>query len=178
MKSASCNYCEFGLFGTVGFAQPTVTQISNAASQSLSVPAPQGGWNTLPNGSIAQGSYFTVYGNGFGGAYAAQTSKTAFGIPTPCRPRFEGTSVSVTVGQNPPVAAYIEFAAQLTGYSQINAILPSSTPIGAGTLTVTYNGQTSAPVPINVVASSFGTFAQNRRPATVRGLSPTRTTRY
>ncbi|MGC9947929.1 MAG: hypothetical protein ABSF64_16305 [Bryobacteraceae bacterium] len=155
MKSAFAIILMFGLFGTVGFAQPTVSQISNAASASLSVPAPQGGWNTLPNGSIAQGSYFTVYGNGFGGAAAIWN-------PYPLPTEVGGTSVSVTVGQNPPVAAYIEFAAQLTGYSQLNAILPSSTPIGPGTLTVTYNGQTSAAAPINVVASSFGTFAQNQ----------------
>jgi hypothetical protein len=45
-------------------AQPVVTQISNAASASLSVQGPQGTWQTLPNGSIAQGSYFAVYGNG------------------------------------------------------------------------------------------------------------------
>jgi uncharacterized protein (TIGR03437 family) len=147
-----------GLLGTAGFAQPTVTQISNAASASLSVPAPQSGWNTLPNGSIAQGSYFTVYGNGFGGAAAIWNP---YPLPTEL-PATGGTSVSITVGQNAPVAAYIEFAAQLNGYSQLNAVLPSATPIGAGTLTVKYGGQASAPVPINVVASSFGTFAQNQ----------------
>src|SRR5580658_801143 len=155
MKSVLAVVAVFGLCGATGFAQPTVSQISNAASASLSVPAPQSGWNTLPNGSIAQGSYFTVYGNGFGGAAAIWN-------PYPLPTETGGTSVSITVGQNPPVAAYIEFAAQLNGYSQLNAILPSSTPIGAGTLTVTYNGQTSAPAAINVVASSFGAFAQNQ----------------
>jgi uncharacterized protein (TIGR03437 family) len=155
MKNILTIIAIFGLFGTAGFAQPTVSQISNAASASLSVPGPEGPWETLPNGSIAQGSYFTVYGNGFGGAAAIWN-------PYPLPTELSGTSVSITVGQNPPVAAYIEFAAQLTGYSQLNAILPSSTPLGAGTLTVTYKGQTSAPAPINVVASSFGAFAQNQ----------------
>jgi uncharacterized protein (TIGR03437 family) len=146
----------FGLLVTAGFSQqPVVTQISNAASASLSVPAPQGGgWNTLPNGSIAQGSYFTVYGSGFGG-------NTSVWNPYPLPTELQNTSVTITIGQAAPVSAFIEFAANLGSYSQVNAILPSVTPIGNGTLTLTYNQQTSAPVPISVVASSFGTFAQN-----------------
>ena len=155
MKSVLAILAIFVLLGTAAFAQPVVTQISNAASASLSVPAPQSGWNTLPNGSIAQGSYFTIYGNGFGGAAAIWN-------PYPLPTDVGGTSVSVTVGQNAPVAAYIEFAAQLSGYSQLNAIMPSSTPTGSGTLTVTYNGQTSAPAPIS--AASF----RKRNPATLR----------
>jgi uncharacterized protein (TIGR03437 family) len=160
MKCTFAIIAIFGLFGTAGFAQPTVSQISNAASASLSVPAPsnagpQGEWLTLPNGSIAQGSYFTVYGNGFGG-------NTSLWDPYPLPTSLNNTSVSITVGQNTPVLAYIEFAAQLSGYSQLNAVLPSTTPLGPGTLTVTYNNQSSAAVPINVVASSFGAFALNQ----------------
>jgi uncharacterized protein (TIGR03437 family) len=43
----------------------------------------------------------------------------------------------------------------------VNAILPSATPIGKGTVTVTYNNQISAPAPIQVGASAFGIFAYN-----------------
>ena len=43
----------------------------------------------------------------------------------------------------------------------MNAILPSATPIGKGTVTVTYNNQISAPAPIQVGASAFGIFAYN-----------------
>ena len=155
MKQIFAIILSLGLLTAAAFGQPTITQISNAASASLSVPGPEGGWLTLPNGNIAQGSYFTIYGNGFGGNLSVWN-------PYPLPTELNGTTVSVTIGQNAPVAAYIEFAAQLTGYSQVNAILPSNTAIGAGTLTVTYNGQTSAPAPINVVASSFGTFSQNQ----------------
>ena len=149
--------------GITGFVQPTVTQISNAASESLSVPGPQGEWNTLPNGAIAQGSYFTIYGNGFGGdaSVCGASYQDCYWHPYPLPTQIHGASVRVTIGQNAPVMAYLEFAAQFSSYSQINAILPSTTPIGAGTLTVSYNGQTSAPVPINVVASSFGAFTLN-----------------
>jgi uncharacterized protein (TIGR03437 family) len=160
MKTVVAMIASLGLWTAAALAQPTITQVSNAASQSLSVPGPDAaaegasGWLTLPYGSIAQGSYFTIYGNGFGG-------NTSLWNPYPLPTELNGTTVSITVGQNSPVAAYIEFAAQLTGYSQVNAVLPSGTPTGAGTVTVTYNGQTSAPAPINVVASAFGTFTQN-----------------
>jgi hypothetical protein len=55
------------------------------------------------------------------------------------------------------VAAYPSYVSA----TQINAVLPSGTPTGTGTLTVTYNGATSATFPITVVTSSFGTFAFN-----------------
>ena len=46
--------------------------------------------------------------------------------------------------------------------SQLAVILPSNTPVGDGTLTVTFNGQTSASLPIRVVPHSFGIFALNQ----------------
>ena len=65
-------------------------------------------------------------------------------------------SISVTVGGSPYVA-YPEYVSA----GQINAVLSSSTPIGAGTVIVTYNGTPSAAFPITVVATSFGTFSWN-----------------
>src|SRR5262249_30746881 len=44
---------------------------------------------------------------------------------------------------------------------QIAAILPSSIPVGKGTFTVTFNGRTSAPFPINVVKTTIGVFTLN-----------------
>ena len=67
-----------------------------------------------------------------------------------------GSSVSVTVGST-TVPAFLYFASA----GQINAVLPSTTPTGTGTITVTYNNQTSATAPITVVASSFGAFSVN-----------------
>lgn len=166
MKTLFAIIMSFGLLATAASAQPTVTQISNAASESLSVAGPQSGWLTLPNGSIAQGSYFTIYGNGLaanvstcGGGYANCLWPPSFPLPN----AVQGTSVSITIGNNAPVAAYIEFAAQITPtLAQVNAVLPSVTAVGSGTLTVTYNNATSAPVPITVVPSSFGIFAINQ----------------
>jgi uncharacterized protein (TIGR03437 family) len=40
--------------------------------------------------------------------------------------------------------------------TQIAAVLPSSTPVGTGSVTVTYNGTTSAAAPITVLTSALG----------------------
>jgi uncharacterized protein (TIGR03437 family) len=67
-----------------------------------------------------------------------------------------GTSVTVSSGgQN--VNAFIYY----TSANQVSGILPSNTPVGPATVTVTYNGQTSKPASINVVKSQLGIFTQN-----------------
>ena len=50
-----------------------------------------------------------------------------------------------------------------TSAGQAAGLLPSTTPAGAGTITVTYNGAPSAPAPITVVPNNLGIFtvAQN-----------------
>jgi uncharacterized protein (TIGR03437 family) len=103
-----------------------------------------------PDSSIAQGSIFSIYGTDLGPASS----------PTPAYPlgtTLGGVSVQITSG-NTTLNAIPIFA----GPTQINAILPDSTSIGAATLTVTYNGQTSNAVSFQVIAHSFGIF-------TVRG---------
>ena len=126
-------------------AQPNVNLggILNSASF-----VPQG----LPSGAIAQGSLFTIFGSGLGPARGVQVSSF------PLTPDgFHGTSVAVTVDGitvNAPVL--------YTSASQINAMLPSSTPAGNGSVTVTYNSRTSAPEPVEVIKSSFGIFAVNQ----------------
>jgi uncharacterized protein (TIGR03437 family) len=49
------------------------------------------------------------------------------------------------------------------GPGQINAVLPSATAVGRATLTVTYNGATSASQAFNVVARSVGLLAWNQQ---------------
>jgi uncharacterized protein (TIGR03437 family) len=136
-----------GLLAASGAAQPTVALIVNAASSSQ---AP------LPNSSIAQGSYFTIYGTGIGPATSACGANLVSCIwnPYPLPTAIMGASVSVTVGGT-TVAAYPQFVSS----GQINAVLPSNTPTGSGTLTVTYNGTPSNAFDITVAPSSFGTFA-------------------
>lgn len=131
-----------GLLSAAAFAQPTVTQVQNAASNSL---AP------LPNSPIAPGSYFSIYGSNIG------PSTGTYWNPYPL-PTSLGGVTAITVTMNGTAyQAYPEFV-----YStQINAVMPSTVPAGTGTITVTYNGATSTGYPITVAPMSFGIFTIN-----------------
>ena len=124
-------------------AQPVVFQggVLNAASYGL---------DSLPNAGIAQGSIFTVFGAGLGPA----TSQTAGTFPLPTT--LGGTSIKVTVG-----GTTVDAIMLYTSAGQVSAILPSRTPAGAGTLTLTYNTRPSVPVTIRVVRTNFGIFSRN-----------------
>ncbi|MEO8125717.1 MAG: hypothetical protein ABJF23_22825 [Bryobacteraceae bacterium] len=126
-------------------AQPVVSAggILNAASYSLA---------GLPNSGIAQGSMFLVFGTGLGPAALVQVS--AFPLPN----TLSGTSIKVTVN-----GITLDVPMVYTLASQICGILPSNTPIGTGSLTVTYNNQTSAAVSFKVVKTAVGIFAVNQQ---------------
>jgi uncharacterized protein (TIGR03437 family) len=131
------------LTASCAIAQPVIssTEVVNSASY-LS----QG----LPGSGIAQGSIFTIQGTGLGPNALAQTG------PLPLQTSLGGTSVAVTVnGQT--VKAFILAAV----FYQVNALLPSTTPTGSGTATVTYNNQTSAPEPVQIVSASFAPYTFN-----------------
>jgi uncharacterized protein (TIGR03437 family) len=154
VKTIFAIFPTLGLLAVSGLAQPTVTQVSNAASFSLT---------PLQNSNIAEGAFFSIFGTGFGGAVAScgaglvNCAWSSYPLPT----TVANTSVSVVVG-NTTVAPFINIAVNFGTYSQINAVLPSTTPPGSGTVTVTYNGSTSVTFPITVVASTFGAFAINQ----------------
>lgn len=116
----------------------------------------------LPNSGIAQGSMFAVFGQRMGPATLQQIN--SFPLPL----NLAGTSIKVTVAGT-TVDAFLIY----TSAAQLAAILPSNTPIGTGTITVTYNAQTSPTAPIRVVKSSFGSFAVNQAgsgPAVVQNV--------
>jgi len=123
-------------------AQPVINTggAVNAASYS-----PAG----LPNSAIAQGSIFIVFGQKLG---PASIQYTGFPLQT----TLAGTSAKVTVNGTTvsPLMIY-------TLASQVAMLMPSSTPVGSGTITITYSGQTSAPVALQVAATNFGIFAVN-----------------
>jgi len=105
----------------------------------------------LLNYGVARGSMFVVFGQNIGPANLVQAS--AFPLPT----QLGGTSVRVTVG------GVTSNAIMVYSYlTQVAAILPSSTPAGDGTLVVTYQGRTSASIPIHVVGVSPGIFTRNQ----------------
>ena len=130
---------------SIAFAQPSISDggIVNAASYAN---------NNNPNGGIGQGSMFIVFGSGLGPTTLAQVS--SYPLPT----TLGGTSIKVTVGGT-TVNAFMIYT--LAG--QVAAILPANTPVGSASITLTYNGATSAPRTFNVVSSSFGTFSRNQQ---------------
>lgn len=136
---------------TAGFAagqSPGITAIVNAASGLV-----QG----LPNSGIAQGSIFLVTGTNLGPSTLV-TAATPFQSTSLEDPTGNSTSVSVTVGST-TVNALMYY----TSAGQIAALLPSNTPTGSGTLTVTYAGNASTAAIISVVGNNLGIFtlAQN-----------------
>ncbi len=123
-------------------AQVSLTGAVNAASYLNA---------TLPNGKLAPGGLFVGFGKGMGPAKLASITKF------PLETSLGGTSVSATVG-----STTVECLMIYTSAGQLAAVLPSNTPVGAGTMAVTYNNQTSAPLNITVIAHDFGIFALNQ----------------
>jgi uncharacterized protein (TIGR03437 family) len=124
-------------------AQPFVYYrgVVNAASYAL-----QG----LPNGSIARGSIFSIFGRNLGPNQSAIVSSFPLGAS------FQGVSIEVCRSGDCLAAVPLFVSA-----GQINAIMPSNTPLGGASLRVTYNGQAGNFSPVDIVASSFGIFAVN-----------------
>jgi len=121
-------------------AQPTVGGILNNYSYTL--PG-------LPNYGIAQGSIFALYGSAMSGSSTGLQN-------APLQTTLVGSTLNVTVG-GVTTHPYLYYVTP----TQIAGILPSNTPVGTGTITVTYNNQTSAPLAIQVVASGFGMLSLN-----------------
>jgi len=117
---------------------PLITAVENSASN---LPP------ALPNGGIAQGSIFIVQGSGLGPANIS-IAQSAFQTTN-----LSGTSVAITAGGTTTNAPMY-----YTSDGQIAGLLPSNTPTGSGTFTVSYNGQTSAPTNILVVSNNLGLF--------------------
>ncbi|MEN6602523.1 MAG: hypothetical protein ABFD86_08890, partial [Bryobacteraceae bacterium] len=130
------------LLAGLALAQPTIEgPIMNVASYLL--PG-------YPAFGVAQGSMFVVFGRNMGprGMYQAET--------WPLPKDLVGTSLQVTVG-----GVTVDAIMVYTSATQLAAILPSNTPTGDGTISVTYAGQVGLPAPIRVVPAAFGIFTLN-----------------
>ena len=117
---------------SAAFAQvPVVTEILN-------------NYSLINPGTVAQGAIFIVKGSNL--------SDLTTGLQeVPLHTDLQGVSIAIDIdGKRTFAPIYYVLPQQLAG------ILPSSTSVGAGTLTVRNNGKNSAPVPINVVRSAFG----------------------
>ncbi len=116
---------------------PTIAAVQDAAS------------NT-PN--IAQGSYFSVYGSNL------HPSTQGIALPYPWLQVSNAVKVTFTpTTGGTGTDAYLVYVRA----DQINAILPSTAPVGSYNVTVT-NGTASAPFSTQVVASKIGLFTQDQ----------------
>ena len=134
-----CLLLAAGIAASTASAQPV---ISTPVNQGSFIPP------DLPLWAVAQGSMFAIFGLRM--APDEIVVVDAFPLST----ELAGTSVQVTVG-GVTVDCFMVFT--LAG--QVAAILPSGTPVGDGTITLTYNGEHSNEAQIRVVEHSVGMFA-------------------
>ena len=149
MRFAGITLALAGIFAGSALGQtPTVTGLLNNYSNTL--PG-------LPNYGIAQGSIFVIYGANF--------SSTQIGLQAPpLKTTLNGVTIDVTVnGTTTNPLFYYLFP------TQIAAVLPSATPVGTGTITVTTSAGTSAPFQIQVVESAFGLLTTNNGSGPAQG---------
>ncbi|HEY6344369.1 MAG TPA: hypothetical protein VIY49_22985 [Bryobacteraceae bacterium] len=129
---------QYTTYGVTVSGPPTITQVQN--NYSFILPG-------LPNYGIAPGSLFIISGSNLSSsAPPVLQSSAAPGLPE----SLNQTSISVTVNGVTTIPSLY-----YTSATQVAAVLPSTTPAGTGTITLTYNGQNSA-APIQVVQSAPG----------------------
>ena len=136
--------------GTITIAGASFSLTQPGGSSSSAPGISQGGIvNAASNRStsIGRGSFFTIYGTNLGPAIAQQA-----GYPIP--DTMGGVVVNVVKGSIAK-RAYLQYVSA----TQINAILPSDTPLGAVQLSVSFQGSTGAPATVTVADSAFGIFS-------------------
>jgi uncharacterized protein (TIGR03437 family) len=117
-------------------APPTITSVTDGASYTA---------------NVAQGSFFTVWGSSL-----APSSSGLTNFPRPVS--VGGVKVTFTpVAGGAGTDTYLIYV----GTGQINALLPSTVPVGSYNVTVT-NGTVSSPFLTQVVASKVGLFTQDQ----------------
>ena len=129
-----------GVHASIAAPAPAPNSVQNPGSNFL--PG-------LPGYGSAQGSIIVVYGANLGPSSLVQATTL------PLQTSLSNTSITVTVG-----ATTVNLLMVYTVASQLAAVLPSNTPVGNGTLTVTFNGQNGS-TPIVVVASAVGILTAN-----------------
>src|ERR1700722_6315242 len=137
--SISLKFDTFG--GSTASSGPTISSVVNNYSY-----IPTG----FPNSGIAPGTIFLIFGSGLANAPVGNISlntSAGSGIPTTSA----GASISVQAGGK-TFTPGIYYATP----GQIAAVLPSGTPTGTASITVTYNGATSNSFQFQVVPYALG----------------------
>jgi uncharacterized protein (TIGR03437 family) len=105
----------------------------------------------FPNSGIAPGTIMLIFGTGMSNpppAVLALNSSASPGIPT----TWAGATLTVTGSDGKNYTPGIYYATP----TQIAAVLPSKTPAGSATITVSYNGGTSNAFQFQVVPYALG----------------------
>jgi uncharacterized protein (TIGR03437 family) len=137
--SITFQYTTYGAAASGGGSAPAITAVQNNYSYIA-----QG----LPNYGVAPGTLFIVKGTNLSNQpLSALQSSASPGLPQ----TFNGTSASVTVN-----GTTVQPAIYYTSPTQLGLVLPSTTPVGTGTITVTNSGTPSAPAQFAVVQSAMG----------------------
>ncbi len=109
----------------------------------------------LAGGAIARGAIFTVFGSELGPEDAVAATEL------PLATTLAGIQITLSQAGSPDVKAIPLFVSD----GQVNAILPSNTPLGEVTLVIFFDagdgGEVSLPVRIQVVEAAFGIFTAN-----------------
>jgi uncharacterized protein (TIGR03437 family) len=106
----------------------------------------------LPNGSIARGSVFTIFGQNLGPTNPVTLAGISFPLPL----TLGGVAISVFRGGTSISAVPIYVSA-----GQVNAIMPSNAPLGKVSVQITFTNFKSNPAPVTVVNDSFGIISAN-----------------
>lgn len=121
---------------------PSLNSVTNFYSH-----APAG----MPNAAIAQGSRIALSGTNIGPFPEVSSD-------FPLRTELGGVSVRIRSG-DVTIDALMVYAS--SGF--VNAVVPSSTPPGPATVTLTYDGRSTAPLPVTIVKTSVGIRSSNDR---------------
>ncbi|MBI1786141.1 MAG: hypothetical protein HYR60_01145 [Acidobacteria bacterium] len=97
----------------------------------------------MPNAAIAQGSRLAISGKNIGPAVGVTSD-------LPLKTELGGASIQIQSG---------DVTTALMVYAQnsfVTGVVPSNTPLGDATVTLTYKGRMTAPLPITIVTTSVG----------------------
>ena len=125
--------------------QPPLIRANSAVNAASLIPP------GLPNYGVAQGSMFSVKGQNL---TIRMPQFTTASSPLPLT--LAGSSMQITIA-----GAKVDVPMVYATVDQLAGIVPSTTPLGDGTITVTLNGRTSAPDSITIVPRAFGIFTLN-----------------
>lgn len=103
----------------------------------------------MPNAAIAQGSNLVLTGRNIG-PFSGEESDF------PLTTKLNGVSVQIQSGDVKTDALMLD-----VDHESVECLVPSGTPLGDATVTLTYKGRTAGPVPITVVPASPGVFTRS-----------------